>query len=192
KTVAMSAMELDGDSKSPEQSAEFISAPEKSGIFERPKQSSNTLKPVLTALGISLVVMGFLSWLYIEARQARAEIEGSIVEYAEPEKIEIKEGPFRQGLSDESQSFIMQLCQRIHDGPASDCERDQLLAGEFPQKTVNMPTFSIDSGPVRNQDYQECVDDGDCSDIDWEHCDIWTPRGLQIGVRMPRTLKRDE
>lgn len=191
KTVAMMAVDELLDPAEAEQSAElpFIPAPSTRANSAAPK--SNTLKALLTTGAICLVVMGFLTWLHSQA-QAQRSLDNKALPIEAPRPIEIPEGPFRQGLSDESQSFIMQLCQRIHDGPISDCERDNLLTGEFPQKTVRMPAYRIDSGAVRNQDYQACVDAGACSEIDWDSCALWTPRGLQIGVRMPRALQRHE
>ena len=138
-------------------------------------------------VGCIAIVAG-LSWLHIE-RQAG---ESDPVEAIETEVIEIEAGPFRRGLTEDAEAFILDYCFRYHDDPENDCDRERLLDGEYPTQTVDMPSYGIDSTPVLTGDYTDCVDDGACQPIAYDDCDVWTPKGLQIGVRVPDILRRDD
>lgn len=135
-----------------------------------------------------VAVVAGLSWLHLERQAAGAESPGQLVE---PEVITIDEGPFRRGLSEQAQAFILEFCYRYHDDPDEACDRELLLDGEYPERTVKMPEYDIDAIPVRNTDYRECVDSAVCDPVDYENCDVWTPQGLQVGARVPRVLRRD-
>lgn len=135
-----------------------------------------------------IAVVTGLTFLHLDRGEAAETTEREAVE---PEIIEIEEGRFRRGLAEDAEAFILEFCYRYHDDPERDCARERLLEGEYPQETVQMPAYRIDSIPVRNVDYRECVDDDGCEPIAYDDCDVWTPRGLQMGVRVPDVLRRD-
>ena len=142
------------------------------------------------SLATCLAIVAGLSWLHLERQSASDEATASAS--AEYEVIDVEAGHFRRGLAEDAKAFILEFCHRYHDDVDRECDRDYLLDGEFPEQTVNMPAFGIDSIAVRNADYQDCVDAGDCQAIDFDGCDVWTPKGLQIGVRVPQILRRDD
>lgn len=139
-----------------------------------------------TLLGCVGIVVG-LSWFHLD-RQEQLE-HTTEIEPLDRTPIEIDQGRFRRGLSDDAEAFILEFCFRYHDEPERDCNRDRLLAGEVPQQTVEMPAYRIDATPVTNSDYDQCVDAGDCAPIDYADCEVWTPKGLQSGVRVPEVLR---
>ncbi len=139
------------------------------------------------AVAACVAVVFGLSWLHLE-RQSSAESDSTATDVDE-KIIDIEAGPFRRGLSEDAEAFILDFCYRYHDDPEQDCDRERLLSGEYPEQTVEMPAYRIDAIPVRNADYDQCVDDGACAPLDDSDCAIWTPRGLQPGLRAPDILR---
>ena len=193
KTMAMEPVGgLSEDTEAAQGKSDKLEAVEAAPVNPGPRgRTKRTGRLVLGTVVTVAAAIGFLSWIHGQDRVDEVAAATN-VELPEPRVIDIEEGPFRRGLDDESQSFIMQLCHRMHREPGDNCERDRLLDGEFPRQTVRMPAYGIDSGPVRNMDYQQCVDAGECAAISFDDCHIWTPQGRQIGVRMPRALLREE
>lgn len=140
-----------------------------------------------TLFGCLATVAG-LSWLHLH-RQADADSPAD-VQAITTAIIDIEEGPFRRGLGGQAEAFILESCFLYHDNRDRHCHRDRLLESEVPQQTVKMPAYRIDAAPVINADYQTCVDAGECEPIDYDGCDVWTPQGLQPGVRVPEMLQR--
>lgn len=137
-----------------------------------------------------IAVVTGLTLLHIDRGEAADEQQQQVG--VDHEVIEIDEGRFRRGLAEDAEAFILEFCYRYHDDPERDCARDRLLEGEYPEQTVEMPAYRIDSIPVRNSDYQACVEDEACEPIAWDDCDVWTPKGLQVGLRAPDILRRGD
>jgi formylglycine-generating enzyme required for sulfatase activity len=95
-----------------------------------------------------------------------------------------------RGLDESVRSFIMQMCERVDDAPDENCDHDELFNGEFPQESVDLEAFEIDAGEVTVGAYRKCVDAGECSAIDYKNCAVWTHLGLQVALRVPRSLQR--
>lgn len=140
-----------------------------------------------TVVACVTIVLG-LSWLHLERHE---DDDSDRVEGEDPEVITIEAGPFREGLSEDLQSNIIEACYQYHESPDRHCSRERLLAGEYPEQTREMPSYGIDSIPVRNTDYDECVEDGDCDPIYYGDCEVWTPQGLQTDARVDQQLRID-
>ncbi|WP_233497054.1 SUMF1/EgtB/PvdO family nonheme iron enzyme [Lujinxingia litoralis] len=83
----------------------------------------------------------------------------------------------------------MLSCHKIERDEPERCEQEVLLKGEYPERTVAVEAYAIDRLEVSVGAYQACVEEGACEAIDYQGCEVWTPRGLQISLRVPRVLK---
>lgn len=153
---------------------------------------------MLSGLWLGGTLLGLLLIFFIVDQRASARSAGVLpadvkasVDAASV-KIHIEEGPFRSGLSEETRSFILQSCRRFYDDPDEQCEQDKLLPGEFPERTVELDGFWIDSKEVTNAQYAACVTAGKCTAIQYRECGVWTPQGLQISLRVPKTLQEPD
>jgi formylglycine-generating enzyme required for sulfatase activity len=99
----------------------------------------------------------------------------------------IEGGPFLEGLDDEIRAFILLTCQKVADDP-EECDESKLLAGEFPQKTIDLPSFLIDSTEVTIGAFTDCVTEEACSDLDFKSCSVYTHQGLQVALRVPKLM----
>ncbi|TXD36080.1 SUMF1/EgtB/PvdOfamily nonheme iron enzyme [Lujinxingia vulgaris] len=137
---------------------------------------------------VCLVAMASMSWMYLKRA---AVVEGAVEEVrrGEPGRVEVEAGPYLRGLSEQAQSFMMLSCHQLERDEPERCEQEELLAGEYPQRTVTLKAYAIDRLEVSVGAYQRCVDEGACEAIDYDGCEVWTPRGLQVSLRVPRVLK---
>ncbi len=153
---------------------------------------------MLSGLWLGGTLLGLLLIFFIVDQRAGARSMGALPADvkasvdAASEKIHIEEGPFRSGLDEETRSFILQSCRRFYDDPDEQCEQDKLLPGEFPERTVELDGFYIDSKEVTNRQYAACVSAGKCEAIQYRECGVWTPQGLQISLRVPKTLQEPD
>lgn len=164
----------------------------------RPSESAGVERArfgMFGALWVGGTLLGLLLVFFMVEQRANqrsqgvlpADVKASVD--AAPEKILIEEGPFRSGLSEETRSFILQSCRRFYDDPDEQCEQDKLMPGEYPERTVELDSFWIDSKEVTNAQYQACVKAGACAEIPYRECSVWTPQGLQISLRVPKSLQ---
>lgn len=105
-----------------------------------------------------------------------------------PTRIAIGAGPFKRGLSERVRATILSTCLKMSDDN-SVCDQDRLLAGEFPEEEVDVGAFKIDALETTVGDYQSCVDADKCTEIDWKECKVYTLQGLQISLRVPRSMQ---
>ncbi|MBA2664999.1 MAG: SUMF1/EgtB/PvdO family nonheme iron enzyme [Bradymonadaceae bacterium] len=162
---------------------------ERSGlhIYHPPKASRS--RPVLwVALWFGFTAMGILlAYFALDNREAAGPVAPTSVHEASV-KVNIAQGPYRRGLSEEVRSFLLQSCHRLHEDP-DECEQDRLLKGEYPQQSVEVAAFEIDSKEVTQAQYRACVSAGKCAALDTKKCAVWTPQGLQISLRVPKALQ---
>lgn len=162
---------------------------ERSGLYADPISPGRSRLVLFIALWFAVTAVGILIVYFVMDRRTAKEATWSESAAAPSEKILIDGGPFRSGLTEEVRSFILQSCFRAHDDPDEACQQDKLLKGEFPDKTIDVPPFRIDSKEVTVDLYEKCVSSGTCSAIDYRECAVWTPQGLQISLRVPRALR---
>ena len=109
-----------------------------------------------------------------------------------PAKVAIKAGSFKQGLDDEKRSLMIQTCYKVDDEPDTNCDQEKFLVGEHPQEDVKTGAYEIDATEVTVAQYQSCVSAGACQEVDYKGCKVYTNQGLQISLRVPKSLMRDE
>lgn len=107
----------------------------------------------------------------------------------ELQRLSIPAGPFLQGLDESTRAFILRVCLRVAQDPDEECDQDKLLKGEFPQETITLPAYAIDSQEVTNARYSKCVAAKKCEAADYKNCKVYTTQGLQIGLRVPKVLR---
>lgn len=145
---------------------------------------------VWASAAVCCVALAWMSWVYLQ-RVAVVEGGQQVAERGEPGRVKVEAGPYLRGLSEQAQSFMMLSCHRLERDEPERCEQEELLAGEYPQRTVELKAYAIDRLEVSVGAYQRCVDAGACEAIDYEGCEVWTPRGLQVSLRVPRVLKEE-
>ncbi|MFU8802232.1 MAG: formylglycine-generating enzyme family protein [Bradymonadaceae bacterium] len=165
---------------------------ERSGLYMDPTPPGKSRLILWIALWFGATAIGILVVYFVMDQRIQSDKLNPASVLEPSEKILIEAGPFRQGLNEEVRSFILQSCYRLHDDPDEGCEQDKLLKGEFPEKTVDLPAYSIDSKEVTVDLYQRCVLAGTCTAINYRECAVWTPQGLQISLRVPKVLREGE
>lgn len=166
---------------------------DRSAIFKAPQPSAppkvgaNKLV-LLTGIWGGMTMFGvLLTYFLITTQQQKAQPD-AIVE-TPASTLQLQGGKLVQGLDESSRSFILQVCMKISDEPDRECEQKRLLRNEYPQKDIQIEAFSIDSTEVTTGQYQACVEAGACEAIEYKSCKVYTPKGLQISLRVPKTLK---
>lgn len=159
-----------------------------SRTFEQPSRQTGPSLVVWGTVWLSLTAVAVLAVYFVMANKDKAD--GPAKSATGPsEKIEIVEGPFLRGLDGEVRSFILQMCQKVDEDPGENCEQDTLLKGEFPEKTVELPAYQIDSKEVTTGRYEDCVAAEACDPVDYKACDVWTHQGLQVALRVPKVMR---
>lgn len=183
--------DLAGGDAAADGSREFTSAASQSGLHEAPGNGAQSGRmAVYTAIWLSLTAVAVLATYFIASSEADDTAKEAGVA-AVPEKIEIPEGPFLRGLDDQVRSFILQMCRKIEEDPSEACKQSKLLEGEYPEKTVELDAYKVDSKEVTVADWRACVDADGCEPVDYKACDVWTHQGLQIALRVPKALQAD-
>lgn len=110
---------------------------------------------------------------------------------AEPNAlVDIPEGPFLKGLSNDYRLIFREKCEKLADNPDTECKEEIALKGEIPQKETAVEAFQIFKYETSNAEWQECVDAGSCAPIDYKECSNWTPRGLVPFQRVSQELRQ--
>ncbi len=178
-----------------------IELPPPTGFVPRPKRDSEALvkipaareaeerrrTPIWGALWVcSLVAVGMAVWWYAtpSGTNATAEIESATTR----QPLEVPAGPYLRGLSESVRSFVLTACLSQADDKDR-CEQDELLEGEFPEETVELDAYAIDSLEVTLDEWNECKRGGACAAIDFKNCKVYTSQGLQPGLRVPKTVQ---
>ena len=177
------------DDAGPDQSSDNVQAPSSaSGTFERPVPQTGPNMVVWGTVWLSLTAVAVLAVYFVMANQG--ESDGPPKSATGPaKKITIEEGPYLRGLDGEVRSFILQMCQKVEEDPGETCEQDTLLKGEFPEKTIDLPTYEIDDKEVTVGRYQTCVEADACEPVDYKSCEVWTHQGLQVALRVPKAMR---
>lgn len=137
----------------------------------------------------SLAAVAMFVWYYAqEAAEETPRVEASGVTRT---PMVIEAGPFRQGLNEQVRAFILNACLNQSDDKGR-CDQDELLGGEFPEETIELPAYSIDTTEVTVGRYAECVKAGACIEADVKECKVYTHQGLQVALRVPRVLLSPE
>ncbi|RVU46940.1 hypothetical protein EA187_07335 [Lujinxingia sediminis] len=171
-----------------EDSSERDEARVRGGDGELRGWSGDVSGVVWASAAVCCVALAWMSWVYLERA---AVVEGAVEPSTRGEagRVEVEAGPYLRGLSEQAQSFMMLSCHQLERDEPERCEQEELLAGEYPQRTVALGAYAIDRLEVSVEAYQRCVDEGGCEAIDYEGCEVWTPRGFQVSLRVPRVLK---
>ena len=192
--VPFGAIEEDAPKQAPEVSA--VS----SVILDRPSEASALMRaPAVQApkVGASRLVLFTILWACIAAmacmltyfmvvRASRA-VAPAALHVSSP--VQVPAGTLVSGLDEDTRAFILNVCLRAADDADNDCEQDKLLRGEFPQKSVAVAAFALDDVEVSNESYARCVEQGACAAPDYKRCKVYTPKGLQIALRVPKVLR---
>jgi formylglycine-generating enzyme required for sulfatase activity len=178
-----------GDTDNAAKSAEFPSPASQSSLIDRPAAADTSGKlAVYMAIWLSLTAVAVLATYFLTTRMA--DEDARAIGLSEiPAQVEVPEGAFLRGLEGDVRSFIIQMCQKVEDDPKETCKEKKLLKGEYPEKTVELPAFKIDSTEVTVADFKKCTDAGDCTPIDYKECDVWTHQGYQLSLRVPKALR---
>ncbi|MFW6057661.1 MAG: SUMF1/EgtB/PvdO family nonheme iron enzyme [Persicimonas sp.] len=156
-----------------------------------PPSAPDSRLPIYLALWLSLTAVAVLATYFLTINAA-TEDDAPADQPAVAERIDVPAGPFLRGLDDQVRSFILQMCRKVEEDPKKDCKQDKLLKGEYPEETVELDAFSVDSTEVTVGDYESCVDEDACEAIDYKNCEVRTHQGLQISLRVPKSLQEDE
>ena len=123
---------------------------------------------------------------YFVAREEPDEV----VLKADGGPVAVAAGSYVKGLSEQVRAFILMTCTRVAED-RNTCDEQKLLAGEFPQETIELPAYRIDSQEVTNGDWAACVDAGKCAEPSLRDCKVYTNQGLQVSMRVPKPLLED-
>ncbi len=134
---------------------------------------------VITAAGV------LVAW----AALREAGEPAPVVAAAEQARVELPAGAFKRGLDTRTRARILRTCMNAAEDPATECDQDTLLAGEFPEEDVTLPAFSIDKLEVSAAEFDACVQAGACGAPDYKGCKVFTHQGLQASLRVPKALK---
>lgn len=180
---------------------------ELSGLYEAPDGSALIQAGAIpapaggvsaTGLGLFLggwaliTAMGVLGAYFVITHDPHKPAAVSLGAQEAMTRVEIPAGTFLRGLDESTRAYILRACRRVADIPDDDCEQDVLLAGEYPQASVELPTFYMDAREVTVAEYLGCVGAGKCEAIDYKGCKVYTPQGLQIALRVPKHLEQPE
>jgi formylglycine-generating enzyme required for sulfatase activity len=156
------------------------------GVLPSESRSRSILWTVAWLVSVVSVAMGV--WYYARS-SAELAGEDAHVRAVNPRVIDIPSGSFRRGLDESTRAFILRTC--LKSAPdRSQCDQDELLAGEFPQESVALDAFGIDRTEVTVGQWADCVQAGSCEEIDFKSCKVYTHQGLQIALRVPRSLRQ--
>jgi formylglycine-generating enzyme required for sulfatase activity len=145
---------------------------------------------VFTTLWAVIAAVAVMLSVYLRASDQRNRAPDTT---AEPSvKLAIPAGKATMGLDEQTRAFILQTCNRVSDDPDKECEQDKLLAGEFPERVVELPAFSIDSKEVTQGQWAACVAAGKCQPLQTKDCAVYTVQGLQAGMRVPKSMEAPE
>ena len=185
-------VDLDEDTSASDDSAESDEfhrrSPVQSGLYDHPQQAQRRQLVVYGAIWLSLTAVAVLA-TYFLATSASDQPPVDDAASQPSKKLEVPAGPYKRGLDDEVRSFILQMCMKVEEDSREACKQDKLLKGEYPQKTVELDAFKVDSKEVTVARYRQCVEDGDCAPIGWRDCEVWTHQGLQVALRVPQALQ---
>lgn len=157
-----------------------------SGLYAIPEEEKETNKWLLGALWIiSLTAVGLLTY-YVASKD-----EESVQLRADNTVVAVSEGPFVKGLGEQVRAFILMSCFRVQEDEDA-CEESKLLKGEFPEETVELKAFKLDTHEVTFKRYDACVSAGKCSAVNFKDCKVYTSQGLQVGIRVPKSLQEPQ
>ena len=142
----------------------------------------------LLAWAVSLVATAMFVHFLSTPNDAPSAPTASI-DAPKPARIEVPSGTFNRGLDERVRSMILSTCLKMADDPKTDCEHDELLAGEFPADEAEVGAYAIDALEVSVGDYDRCVTANQCTPIDWKSCRVYTLNGLQVSLRAPKSLR---
>lgn len=141
---------------------------------------------LFTILWACIAAMAAMLAFFMTTRSSSAQDQPARLPAA---PIAVAAGTLTSGLDEDTRAFILNVCLRAADDPDSECEQDKLLRGEFPQQSVAMAAFSMDATEVSTSAYGACVTQGACDALEYKDCKVYTPKGLQIALRVPKILR---
>ena len=176
-----------------------VPAVERSGVYEFSPPLEQVKPSIFKKFGgvFAAAIVGALfgaagGFLAAPKNAAGAHDDASWPEPAEAKKIAIPAGTFKQGLDDEKRSLMIQTCYKVDDEPDTNCDEKKFLVGEHPQKDAETGAYEIDATEVSVAQYDACVAAGSCEAPDYKACKVYTNQGLQIALRVPKMLKRED
>ena len=191
--------------KAPEKKRESATSPagvpavDRSGVYEF-SPPLEQVKPspfkkvggVLAAAIVGIAVGAVGGYMAAPRGAGGANADENRPEPVASKKIAIEAGSFKQGLDDEKRSLMIQTCYKVDDEPDTNCDQERFLVGEHPQEDIETGAYEIDSAEVTVAQYNACVAAGACDALDYKACKVYTNQGLQISLRVPKSLMRED
>jgi formylglycine-generating enzyme required for sulfatase activity len=169
---------------------ELDSGPYSSGMYtlESESRSRTVLWGFAWLVSLVSVAMGVGYWVRSEAPTNQPGRELTAVQ---PSIVEVPAGSFQRGLDESTRAFILRTCLKAADD-SSECDQERLLGGEYPQEDVTLSAYEIDRTEVTVGQWEKCVAAGECEPIAFKSCKVYTHQGLQISLRVPKSLTEPE
>ena len=158
----------------------------------------NTFVPgMLVGILIGILVTGIGAGVLIRAQNVLDPEGGEEATNEEagedtPTRLTIPSGPFLRGLSNDYRLMFAELCKKTAKEPDTECKEEIALKGEYPQKTIELEAFDIDTHEVTNADWEACEEAKGCARINYAKCSNWTVQGLKPFGRVSNKLKRPD
>lgn len=156
-----------------------------------PPSALSWLTPLIGGLMLGGIIGTAFTWL---AQPSSLLNDSNAHTQAEPQalkKLAFPQGTFTRGLDEPTRARMLRLCYKISDNSDKDCEQETLLTDEYPQIKQEVSGFMLDSVEATNARYTRCVDSGSCTPADLKACQVHTPQGLQISLRVPKLMLSD-
>lgn len=154
-----------------------------SGLYSIPVEEHKTNTMMIVGFWAVSMASAVLLTYYLSTRE-----EEPTQLRSENQIVEISQGAFLRGLSEQVRAFMIMTCFRVSEDKDA-CDEAKLLKGEYPQEKIELSAFKIDSHEVTNRRYQGCEESKACTPIDYRDCRIYTPQGYQVGVRVPKIFQ---
>lgn len=149
------------------------------------------LIPLITGLMCGGILGTAFTW--IGTKNSNSKAQEHLLPASPPnERIAFAQTSFTQGLDEPTRARILRLCYKLSEDADKECEQDTLLKDEYPQESVTVAPFHIDTNEATNAEYNACISAGSCDEIDLKTCQVYTTQGLQISLRVPKVLLQDE
>ncbi len=161
-------------------------SPRESGIFTLQREERTMSRAVIATAWIVTTAALMLLTYYLASQE-----EEAVELRADSQKVTVAQGTFLKGLDEQVRAFILMTCQKMSDDQ-DECEEDRLLAGEYPEEEVELDAFEIDNLEVTNSQWNRCIKRGKCAEIDYRDCKVYTHQGLQVALRVPKSVQEPQ
>lgn len=154
-----------------------------------PQRPTRWLPMLLLGLMLGAIAGTTFTWL---AATPQHDAQEGVSEPLADTKLSFNQTSFTQGLDEATRSRMLRTCYKLSDDSDKECAQEVLLQDEYPRATLEIAPFKLDANEVSNARYTQCVQAGACTEPDLKSCQVYTTQGLQISLRVPKTLLRPE